>query len=198
MVDNNGICISSNVFIHEFSEKEGMKRIREVHNVVTQNGLIFTVQRIVNKYITNNMTNYYLSLLGIGNSGADACTIPSVATITDTGLVNQVSLNTSSTTYGSLIRTINNKQYLDITNNISFTSLTSWKVSLTLTSDLLPSTSNNQGMKYINEFGLFTHNLVDITAPPSLFARVTMAPFTLEENRVYVLDWYFSLSYQIT
>jgi hypothetical protein len=143
------------------------------------------------------MTSYYLSLLGIGNSGTDACTIPSVAAFTDSGLANQVSLNTSSTTYESQIRTINNKQYLDITNNISFTSSRSWKVSLVLTSDLLPTTSSNE-VKYINEFGLFTHNLVDMAAPPSLFARVTMAPFTLEENRVYVLDWYFSLSYRIT
>jgi len=195
MVDN-GICIDSNVFIHEFSKKEGMKKIREVHNAVTQNGLIFTVQRIVNKYITNDMTSYYLSLLGVGNSGADACTIPSVATVTDSALVSQVGLNTASTTYGPYIKTINSKQYLSIVNNISFTSSTSWKVSLTLTSDLLPTSGS--GIKYINEFGLFTHNLIDTSATPNLFARVTMAPFTLEENRVYVLDWYFSLSYQIT
>lgn len=163
----------------------------ETHNAVTRQGLHLFAQRILNKPLNNDYTQHRLTLLSFGNGASDLSTIPQPATEFDLDLVRFVSLYDVPDV---VLVNIDNRRYVDIREHITYTSIMSWKLSYIIDYRLL-KTPNSTNIDYVNEFGLFATD--QNFQEPVMFARVTTAPFIVKDNRLYILEWYFSLGFNL-
>lgn len=182
MVEND-VKIRTNFKITELENKK-IKSTYETHNAVTRQGLHLFVQRMLNKPLNNDYTNHRINLLAFGFGASDISTIPQPASEFDLDLVVFANLFNVP---GVTIVNDSGKKYIDITGHITYTSTMSWKLSYIVDYRLFTPTT------FINEFGLYA-STVDFHVPV-LFARVTTAPFIIKENRLYILEWYFSLGF---
>lgn len=185
MVKSNELFVRSNVKITEIQLGK-QHTLVETHNSVTRISLHYIASKILDKYISDNFSNHVLNLIGFGYGASDICTLPSPATLYDTNLVM---FHTLQQTPGF---SIYNNRYVDITNYITYTSETSWKISIVITDSLF---STNINPLFLNEIGVFVSDK-NTKNNPKLFARVTTSPVILKTGRVYVLEWNFSLSHE--
>jgi len=181
------------VEVYEVDKYFNKKKLVSKSNLVVTCGREIIAQRSFNVQNENLIAtpSYFIGWLGVGDGGANISD-PFDPVSPENGnieLANEISLSTSSTSYGDL-RTGNyyKKQIDSVTYEQDPYNDNKWliaKVQATLNAlDCIDS--------QINELGLFmaTSLLAGHSGPFFLFARVTMATIVKEAGRQFIISWH--------